>query len=142
MDLLRTRETPLLTLKGSEIPTPNSQKEIDFTAGITPFHSDWGVKNQMVLTDPIMQIWRIKEKLRIWLVREKECGRMRWKFFLTGREGKSDREEWLKRIEDLGFLVNGYGVNPVGGFYFILTGSTMSISYMSITLQLKKLSRH
>ena len=67
---------------------------------------------------------------------------MRWKFFLTGREGKSDREEWLKRIEDLGFLVNGYGVNPVGGFYFILTGSTMSISYMSITLQLKKLSRH
>ena len=64
---------------------------------------------------------------------------MRQKFFLSGREGKiegkSDREEWLKRIEDLGFLVNGYGVNPVGGFYFILIGSTMLISYMSMTHQ-------
>jgi hypothetical protein len=59
---------------------------------------------------------------------------MRRKFFLTGgegkTEGKSDREEWLKRIEDLGFLVNGYSVNWVGGFYFILIRSTMSISYM------------
>jgi hypothetical protein len=54
MDLLRTRETSLLTLKGSEIPTPNSQKEIDFTAGITLFRSDWGVKVQTVLIDPTM----------------------------------------------------------------------------------------
>ena len=133
MDLLRTRETPLLTLKGSEIPTPNYQKEIDFTAGITPFHNEWGVKqDQTVLTDPTMQIWRIEEKLRICLIREKECGRMRQKFFLTGgkTEGKSDREEWLKSIQDLGFLVNGYSVNRVGGFYFILIRSTMSISYM------------